>query len=81
MTTTVKLDKHGRLALPENLRDSHHWRAGASFSVEDRPDGLLLRPLSDKPRARTTPAAGHGTGGSDRALADAVRDRYARLGH
>lgn len=80
---TTKLDKGGRLDLPRDLLDSHHWRAGMEFTIEDRPDGLLLRPLA-KPaggKTRGKTVTEHGGGGCDRALADAMRARYARLGH
>lgn len=81
---TIRMDKKGRLDLPQALCDSHHWRAGTEFTLEDRPEGLLLRPVSD-PRAASGKtvkgAVSHGGGGCDRALASAMRDRYAKLGH
>jgi len=79
---TTKLDKGGRLDLPRDLLDSHRWRAGTEFTIEDRPDGLLLRPLAPPDRkARGKSVAEQGGGGCDRTLADAMRARYARLGH
>ncbi|MFC3675809.1 AbrB/MazE/SpoVT family DNA-binding domain-containing protein [Ferrovibrio xuzhouensis] len=82
---TLKLHKGGRLSLPQDMLDSHHWHAGTEFTVEDRPEGLLLRPLQQRPKRgrEKTPghSAGDGSSGCDRALADAMRDRYARLGH
>ncbi|WP_370154414.1 hypothetical protein [Ferrovibrio sp.] len=79
---TAKLDKGGRLTLPQDLLGSHHWRAGTAFTIEDRPEGLLLRPLLAPAKPARETAAGHGDGGGrDRALAEAMRDRYARLGH
>lgn len=81
---TIRMDKKGRLDLPQALRDSHHWHAGMEFTLEDRPEGLLLRPMSD-PRATPDKTVkgglSHGNGGCDRALASAMRDRYAKLGH
>lgn len=54
----IRLDKQGRLILPAELIGSHHWRAGTEFSIEDRPDGLLLRPLRAHPKsARPRPTA------------------------
>jgi len=84
--TTIRLLKGGNLSLPRDLLDSHGWRSGAEFVLEDRPEGLLLRPLHERRKPSRETAAGHGasgdgTGGRDRALADAMRDRYARLGH
>lgn len=79
---TIRLDKQGRLGLPAELIGSHHWRTGTEFSIEDRPDGLLLRPLRAHPKSTRAKADGHhGSTGRDTALADAVRDRYAKLGH
>lgn len=80
---TTKLDKGGRIDLPRDLLDSHHWRAGMEFTIEDRPDGLLLRPLAapEKGKKRGKAVAEHSGGGCDRTLADAMRARYARLGH
>lgn len=76
-----RLDKNGRLELPRDLLAGHHWRKGTEFSIEDRPEGLLLRPLNSHAKAVKETPAGHGTGGRDRALADAMRDRIARYGH
>jgi bifunctional DNA-binding transcriptional regulator/antitoxin component of YhaV-PrlF toxin-antitoxin module len=79
---TTRLDKNGRLSLPQDLLGSHHWRAGTEFVIEDRPEGLLLRPLHEQRRTLRETAPGHGDGGGrDRALADAMRDRMARYGH
>lgn len=77
---TIRMDKKGRLDLPQALCDSHHWRAGTEFTLEDRPEGLLLRPLV-APGRTVKGAVSHGSGGCDRALASAMRDRYAKLGH
>src|SRR3546814_9900236 len=71
---TLKLHKGGRLSLPQDMLDSHHWHAGTEFTVEDRPEGLLLRPLQQRPKRgrEKTPghAAGDGGSGCDRALAE-----------
>lgn len=78
---TTKLEKDGKLCLPRDMLDNHHWDAGTEFTIEDRPEGLLLRPLNGDLRpVRETPT-GHGATGRDRTLADAMRSRYARLGH
>lgn len=80
---TTRLDKGGRLSLPQDMLATHHWRTGTEFVIEDRPEGLLLRPLQEQRHTTRETAAGHhgDGGGRDRALADAMRDRYARLGH
>jgi bifunctional DNA-binding transcriptional regulator/antitoxin component of YhaV-PrlF toxin-antitoxin module len=81
MATHLKLDKKGRLDLPQDMRDAHHWAAGTEFTVEDRPEGLLLRPLSDPAKTLKRQSAAHAGSGCDRMLASAMRDRYAKLGH
>jgi bifunctional DNA-binding transcriptional regulator/antitoxin component of YhaV-PrlF toxin-antitoxin module len=83
---TTKLDKSGRLDLPRTLLDSHHWRAGTEFIIEDRPDGLLLRALNaprkpERGKTKGKAVTEQGGSGCDRTLADAMRERYARLGH
>lgn len=84
---TTRLTKSGRLDLPRDLLDSHHWQAGMEFTIEDRPDGLLLRPLAKpaggktRDKSRGKAVAEQSGGGCDRTLADAMRARYARLGH
>lgn len=78
---TIRMDRKGRLDLPQDMRDSHHWRAGTEFIIEDRPEGLLLRPLRDPQKAPKTQTGSHAGSGCDRMLAAAMRDRYAKLGH
>ncbi len=79
--TTSRLDQSGRLELPQEMLDTHAWRAGTEFTIEDRPEGLLLRPLTGDLKAVKPMPAGNGAAGRDRALAAAMRDRYAKLGH
>lgn len=78
---TTKLERDGKLSLPRDMLDTHHWKTGTEFSVEDRPEGLLLRPLNGELKPVKETPTGHGVGGRDRTLADAMRDRYSRLGH
>jgi AbrB family looped-hinge helix DNA binding protein len=42
---TTKLSSKGQVVLPSHIRSAHHWQPGVEFSVEDTPDGVLLRPL------------------------------------
>lgn len=42
---TTKLSSKGQVILPKHIRTAHKWQAGVEFSVEDTPDGVLLRPL------------------------------------
>lgn len=35
----------GQVVLPKALRDKRRLKGGARFLVEDRPDGILLKPV------------------------------------
>lgn len=41
---TTVLSTKGQLILPKAIRDQRHWEAGARLTVEDTPDGVLLKP-------------------------------------
>lgn len=41
---TTRLSSKGQVILPKSVRDAHHWAVGTEFEVEDRPEGILLRP-------------------------------------
>lgn len=42
---TTKLSSKGQVILPIKIRAAHKWQAGVAFSLEDTPEGILLRPL------------------------------------
>lgn len=42
--TTIVSTK-GQVILPKAIRDQRHWSAGTRLSVEDTPDGVLLKPV------------------------------------
>ena len=42
---TTKLSSKGQVILPKHIRTAPKWQPGVEFSVEDTPDGVLLRPL------------------------------------
>jgi AbrB family looped-hinge helix DNA binding protein len=42
---TTKLSTKGQILLPKSIRDRHNWVPGIEFTIEDTPQGLLLRPL------------------------------------
>ncbi|MDP2024999.1 AbrB/MazE/SpoVT family DNA-binding domain-containing protein [Sulfuriferula sp.] len=42
---TTKLSSKGQIILPMPIRVAHKWQQGVEFSVEDTPEGILLRPL------------------------------------
>ena len=48
---TTRLSSKGQVVLPSSIRAARNWQAGLEFSVEDTPEGVLLRPL--KPFALT----------------------------
>lgn len=47
---TSRLSTKGQIVLPKAIRESHAWKAGMEFLVEDTPEGVLLRPASPFPR-------------------------------
>jgi AbrB family looped-hinge helix DNA binding protein len=44
MTTTLTLDKAGRVVLPKPVRDEMQLRAGDSLELESSEDQIVLRP-------------------------------------
>ena len=48
---TTKLSSKGQVVLPSSVRSARKWKPGMELAVENRPDGVLLRPL--KPFAET----------------------------
>lgn len=45
MSSIAEIDKAGRLVVPKKIRDTLHVRAGDRFAVEEKEDGILLRPI------------------------------------
>jgi AbrB family looped-hinge helix DNA binding protein len=45
----VKIDKAGRIVLPKPVRDRLHLRQGSDLEIEERPEGVLLRPVNQRP--------------------------------
>ena len=45
MMKTTKLSSKGQVILPKSVRQAHHWEPGIELAVEEREDGVLLRPL------------------------------------
>ena len=48
---TTKLSSKGQVVLPSSIRSARKWKPGTELAVENRPEGVLLRPL--KPFAET----------------------------
>jgi AbrB family looped-hinge helix DNA binding protein len=47
---TTRLSTKGQIILPKPIRESKAWKPGMEFIVEERPEGVLLRPASLFPR-------------------------------
>jgi AbrB family looped-hinge helix DNA binding protein len=45
---TLKVDKAGRIILPKPVRDRFQLREGSELLLEERPDGLTLRPVEQR---------------------------------
>jgi AbrB family looped-hinge helix DNA binding protein len=41
---TTRLSTKGQIILPKTIRTSRAWAPGTEFTVEETPDGVLLRP-------------------------------------
>ncbi|MET0605941.1 MAG: AbrB/MazE/SpoVT family DNA-binding domain-containing protein [Beijerinckiaceae bacterium] len=46
--TTTRLSSKGQVIIPKAVRQSKRWAAGTELTVEERPEGVLLRPASSK---------------------------------
>lgn len=46
---TTKLSSKGQIILPKSVRDARHWKPGTEFAVEEKKEGVLLRPLKPFP--------------------------------
>ena len=44
MTQTTKLSTKGQIVIPKSLRASHRWKPGTEFIIQDRNEGVLLKP-------------------------------------
>ena len=88
-TETTKLSSKGQIVLPKTIREAKKWKAGTEFIVEDRPEGILLRPAPFFPRTTLDQVAGClkyagpplTIEDMDKAIAEEVRRRYARSRH
>ena len=52
LTTTVTTK--GQVVLPKAIRDERCWRAGTQLTIENTPEGVLLKPASLFAPAKTT---------------------------
>jgi AbrB family looped-hinge helix DNA binding protein len=82
---TTRLSSKGQVILPKSLRDAHHWAPGTEFEVEDRPEGILLRPKKRFPATQLDDVIGcaNYTGPAksleemEEAIAKGVSERHA----
>ena len=44
MNQTTRLSTKGQVVLPESLRAAHRWKPGTEFIIQDRDEGILLKP-------------------------------------
>ena len=44
----TRISSKGQVVLPKALRDKKHWKGGTRLIVEERPDGVLLKPVEAK---------------------------------
>lgn len=42
--STVRLSSKGQIVIPKAIRQSHGWRSGQEFVINEKKGGLLLRP-------------------------------------
>ena len=83
---TTKLSSKGQVILPAALRALNKWEAGVEFSVENTPDGVLLRPiksfaattLSDVVGCTAYAGKSHSLADMDKAITAELKARHAR---
>ena len=47
MAQTV-VSSRGQVVLPKELRDKRHWKPGTKLTIEERPEGVLLKRIEEK---------------------------------
>ena len=55
---TTKLSTKGQIVLPKAIRDARGWAPGTEFQLEERPTGILLRPVKPFPPTRLEDVSG-----------------------
>jgi AbrB family looped-hinge helix DNA binding protein len=45
----VKVDKSGRIVIPKAVRERLRLRAGTNLELQEVPEGILLRPVGQRP--------------------------------
>ncbi len=55
---TTRLSTKGQVVLPKDIRTARAWGPGTEFTVEERGDGILLRPSERFPETGLDQVAG-----------------------
>ena len=55
---TTRLSSKGQVVLPSSVRSARRWKPGLELAVENRPEGVLLRPLKPFPQSRLEDVVG-----------------------
>ena len=50
-TETTRLSSKGQIVLPGSIRRARHWQPGTEFTVQETPEGILLKPLAPQGQA------------------------------
>jgi bifunctional DNA-binding transcriptional regulator/antitoxin component of YhaV-PrlF toxin-antitoxin module len=81
----TRLSSKGQVVLPGSIRNAHCWEAGTEFRVQETPEGVLLKPLTDPVESRIEDVAGClkaarrvSQAEMDAAVAREVKARHAR---
>lgn len=83
---TTRLSTKGQVILPKAVRDACGWKPGATLTVEQTDEGVLLRPASPFPPTRIEDVFGSlkydgppiSVEDMDLAVAEGFRRRYGR---
>ncbi len=83
---TTTLSSKGHVLLPKSVRETHAWKPGTEFIVQDTPDGILLCPRVKQKPTRLEDVAGSlrydglpkTLEDMERILAEEVKERHGR---
>lgn len=68
---TTRLSSKGQVIIPRGIRRARGWKPGLRLAVEERDDGIVLRPLLPYPETRVEEVLGCvGYRGPAKTLAD-----------
>jgi len=55
---STRLTTKGQIVIPKAVRDANYWEPGQRLVLEERPDGVLLRPSSPFQQTSLTEVVG-----------------------